>query len=64
MKNLLWPTTAPAGTYTVRSDNCGATTMANYSIQVSVGGVLIDTRTGSTDDPNVVTISSFMFATS
>ena len=67
VENIVWPTTAPAGTYTVelkQFDNCGATTMANYTIQVFVGGVLIDTRTGSTDDPNGATIESFTFARS
>jgi hypothetical protein len=51
VENVFWPSSpvAPSGTYTVEVfsyDDC-LPTLTNYTLQVFVGGFLVDTRTGT-----------------
>lgn len=66
VENTVWDP-APSGTYTVQLSNyndCQVGTPANYIIEVYVGGSLVHTQSGTTDDgsgPNDTFVDSFTF---
>jgi hypothetical protein len=54
VENIIWATDPPSGTYTVSLSNyqdCDDTVTANYTIEVYLGGTLIDSQTGTTNSP-------------
>lgn len=70
VENIVWPTAAPPGTYTVELSqyhNCSTGTPAGYTIEVYVDDALVHTQTGSVDSAgggNANIVDSFTFTVS